>query len=96
MDWNRAYLGIRKKSIKKITSAEGGCYVVNKPKKQTLLIILLMICLCTTFISFFIMEAKELKSKLVDQYNSALQMIMDKKYDEAIQSLKELGDYQNA
>ena len=70
--------------------------MVNKPKKQTLLIILLMICLCTTFISFFIMEAKELKSKLVDQYNSALQMIMDKKYDEAIQSLKELGDYQNA
>lgn len=68
---------------------------MNKSKKRTLLLILLLIGMCVVSVLFFITEARKLKLNLTAQYNSALEMIVDKRYDEAINLLKELGDYQD-
>lgn len=69
---------------------------MNKSRKRTVLLILLLIGMCVASVLFFIAEARKLKLNLTGQYNSALQMIVDKRYDDAIKLLKELGDYQDA
>lgn len=64
----------------------------NSQRNGRFSLIFLVLLFCVVFFG----SAFYSRSQLVDQYNSAIQMIADKKYDEAIKSLEELGDYQEA